>query len=288
MIKVSLLGSMRVDGTVTLGAGDLGGVKPRQLLALLALELGESIPKDALADRLWEHQPPARWTTTLESYVCLLRRKLHLTAGRHGAIATSHGGYRLDPEQVEVDLDGVRRLLGGDCPAVLEAVSRVRGDLLADERYAGWAEEARASFDATMAAACTRGARDANASRDHHAAVRLATEAVRRSGYSEPALRALMRALVGVGDRSAALRAYEDMRSRIATDLGADMDAESRGMLLRTLQQDRETGPGCDRAEAAAILRLLRNTLDTNPDVLVGMPGSPALVDALRALPPAV
>jgi len=288
MIKVNLLGTMAVEGAVALGASDLGGAKPRQLLALLALNLGESVPKDSLADRLWDHQPPARCITTLESYVCLLRRRLHLTAGRHSAIATSHGGYLLDPEHVEVDLDVVRTLLDGDYAAILEAVSRVRGELLADEPYADWAEEARTSFDTDMATACTRGAREANARRDHHAAARLAGQAVRRSGYCEPALRELMHALVGLGDRTAALRAYEDMRRTLATELGMDMDAESRGVFLRILQQDRAEGPGCDRAEASAILRLLRSALDTNPDVLAGMPGSPALVRALQALSPAV
>jgi DNA-binding SARP family transcriptional activator len=285
MIGVTLLGQMSVDGAVRLGAADLGGVKPRQLLELLALEHGHPVPKEALADRLWEQRPPSGCITTLESYVCLLRRKLRLPAGRHSAIATSHGGYLLDPEHVRVDLDDVRRLLEGDAASVLRGLDRIPGDLLADEPYASWAEEARTSFADLLATSCTRAARDANAAGDHATAVRLATEATRRAAFSEPALRELMRGLVGIGDRTAALRAYEEMRSRVAVDLGLDVDAETRSLFLDTLQQDRSTGRDCDRAEASALVRLLRSTLDSNPEVLAGMPGSLALVRALRALP---
>ena len=115
--------------------------------------------------------------------------------------------------------------------------------------------------------------------------MRLATEATRRATFSEPALRELMRGLVGIGDRTAALRAYEEMRSRVAVDLGLDVDAETRSLFLDTLQKDRSSGRDCDRAEASALVRLLRSTLDSNPDVLAGMPGSFALVQALRSLP---
>lgn len=287
MIRVTLLGHMSVDGEVRLGAADMGGVKPRQLLALLALEHGNPVPKEALADRLWEERPPGGCITTLESYVCLLRRKLRLPAGRHGAIATSHGGYLLDPELVRVDLADVQRLLEGDAASVLEALDRIQGDLLADEPYASWAEEARTGFADLLATACTRAARAANASGEHGTAVRLATEATRRATFSEPALRELMRGLVGIGDRAAALRAYQEMRARLIAELGLDVDAETRALFLDTLRQDRNTGRRCDRAEASALVRLLRSTLDSDPDVLAGMPGSFALVQALRALPSA-
>ena len=287
MIGVTLLGNMSVDGAVRLGSADMGGVKPRQLLALLALEHGRPVPKEALADRLWEERPPSGCITTLESYVCLLRRKLRLPAGRHCAIATSHGGYLLDPELVRVDLDDVRRLLEGDTASVLEGLDLIQGDLLADEPYASWAEEARTGFAELLATACTRAARAANASGDHDTAVRLASEATRRSTFSEPALRELMRGLVGVGDRTAALSAYQEMRARLVADLGLDVDAETRGLFLDTLQQDRSAGRDCDRAEASALVRLLRSSVDSDPNVLAGMPGSFALVQALRSLPSA-
>jgi DNA-binding SARP family transcriptional activator len=285
MFEVTLLGHMSVDGPVALTAADMGGAKPRQLLALLALEAGSPVHKDVLADRLWEGRPPGGCIPTLESYVCLLRRKLRVPAGRHCAIATSQGGYLLDAEHVRVDLDAVRRLLAGDVASVLEGLDRAEGHLLADEPYATWAEEARATFAEEVVTACTRAARAANESGDHVAAVRLARAATRRAQYAEPALRELMRALVGVGDRTAALGAYEDMRGRLAADLGLDMEEESRALFLRTIRRDQASSRDCDREEASALVRLLQGTLETNPAVLAGVPGVMELVIALQALP---
>ncbi|WP_457204998.1 AfsR/SARP family transcriptional regulator [Nocardioides sp. P5_C9_2] len=286
MIEVTLLGHTSVRGAVRLTAADMGGVKPRQLLALLALDLGRPVPKDVLADRLWDQRPPNGCITTLESYVCLLRRKLRVSAGRHCAIATSHGGYLLDPDQARVDLHDVTRLLAGNEASVLRGLDRIPGDLLADEPYATWAEEARTTFADVLATACTRAAGDANRAGRHAPAVRLARAATRSATFSEPALRELMRALVGVGDRTAALNAYEDMRARLAAELGLDLDAETRALFLGTIQQDRASERVCDRAEASALVRLLRTSLDNNPAVLVGIPGSIELIRALQALSP--
>lgn len=157
---------------------------------------------------------------------------------------------------------------------------------MADEPYATWAEEARTTFADVLATACTRAAREANKSGDHIAAVRLAREASRRAAFSEPSLRELMRALVGVGDRTAALHAYEDLRARLATDLGLDLDSETRALFLRILQQDPIAERDCDRAEASALVQLLRRTVVNNPSVLTGVPGSIELIRALRVLSP--
>ena len=288
MFRISLLGEMAVGGDVTLGPRDLGGNKPRRVLALLSLSLGSSVPKDVLADRLWEGHPPAGRIATLESYVCLLRRSMCMTSGRNSAIRTSQGGYLLDADHVDVDLHELRRQLRGDCDAVRAAVARMRGELLPAEPYAAWAEEARAQLDDDVVLACVRGAREANGLGDHGAAAALAREALRRSPLSEPALREHMRGLVGLGDRPAALAAYETLRSRLADELGIDPEAETRAELLRVLHQDRAADSRCDRAEASAMLRILRGAIATDPDVFSDMPGAPALVAALRSLTPAV
>ena len=288
MIRVSLLGEMAVGGDVTLGPRDMGGIKPRRVLALLALSLGSSVPKEVLSDRLWEGHPPAGCIATLESYVCLLRRTMCLTSGRNSAIRTSQGGYLLDPDRVTVDLHELRRRLRGDHDAVRCAVSRMRGALLPAEPYADWAEEARAQLDDEVVLACVRAAHEANGHGDHGAAAGLAREALRRSPLSEPAVREQMRGLVGLGDRPAALAAYDTFRARLADELGLDPEAETRAELLSVLQQDRAADSRCDRAEASAMLRILRGAIDTDPDVFSGIPNARALVDALRSLTPAL
>ena len=46
----------------------LGGVKPRQILAILALAAGRPVSKEHLADLLWDGEPPKGYRGTLESY----------------------------------------------------------------------------------------------------------------------------------------------------------------------------------------------------------------------------
>ena len=79
MIDIKLFGPTVISGAGTrLVASDLGGSKPRQLLEMLALDLGTPIAKDLLAERLWDGRPPASYIATVESYVCSLRRRLGL------------------------------------------------------------------------------------------------------------------------------------------------------------------------------------------------------------------
>ena len=55
MIEIKLFGTTVVDdGTSQVAGTALGGVKPRQLLEMLATDLGNPLSKDLLAERLWE------------------------------------------------------------------------------------------------------------------------------------------------------------------------------------------------------------------------------------------
>ena len=86
----------------------LCGVKPRQILAILALAAGRPVSKEHLADLLWDGEPPKGYRGTLESYVCLVRRALRDASGRDDAIVTVTHGYLLDPAVVTVDLRAFR------------------------------------------------------------------------------------------------------------------------------------------------------------------------------------
>ena len=53
------------NGVIT--SSGLGGVKPRQVLEILALSAGSPVSKDLLADLLWAGHPPRSHLGTLES-----------------------------------------------------------------------------------------------------------------------------------------------------------------------------------------------------------------------------
>lgn len=77
-----------------------------QVLHLLALNRGLPIGKDRLAQLLWHDDPPASWLSTLEGYVSLLRRALHVgLTTAPSAVVTNSGGYLLDAGRVRVDVD---------------------------------------------------------------------------------------------------------------------------------------------------------------------------------------
>src|ERR1044071_9476939 len=55
---------------------DLGGRKPRAVLAMLLVEASRVVPLDRLVDQLWTDQPPAQAVGTVRSYLSNLRRAL--------------------------------------------------------------------------------------------------------------------------------------------------------------------------------------------------------------------
>jgi DNA-binding SARP family transcriptional activator len=274
MIEIKILGPTVITGAGNrLVASGLGGSKPRQLLEMLALDLGTPIAKDLLAERLWDGRPPASYIATVESYVCSLRRRLGLVGGRRGPLATTHHGYLLDPEHVRVDVTSVRALLGGDVAEVTLGLDLMSGKLLADEPYAAWASAARDSFDELLSVACTRAAQAANERNDSALAVRLATEATRRSYCAEPPVRELMIGLNANGERPQALQAYQTLRAAMLDELGLEPGSDTQELYLSILRGNpAEQARPTDRDEVRTLLELLSRALEDDSAMFSGMP----------------
>ena len=164
MIEIRLFGETRVvDGTRTVGPREFGGIKPRQVLEVLALNAGHHVTKDRLVDCLWGEHPPASAIPTLEAYVSLLRRRLDPAAPvATSALRTTNGGYALDTDRVRVDHLDFQRLLSGALlePAPIarqrlqQGLDLAHADLLESEPYVAWAIRARADVHADIVSAC--------------------------------------------------------------------------------------------------------------------------------------
>ncbi len=77
MFDIRLFGTTTVRSTTTEVVGSqLGGIKPRQVLELLALAGEAPVTKDRLVHVLWGDRLPASPVPTLESYVSVLRRSV--------------------------------------------------------------------------------------------------------------------------------------------------------------------------------------------------------------------
>ena len=58
MLEIRLFGATTASTAQGTVGVDLGGVKPRQILEILAVSAGAPVPKDHLADLLWDGRPP--------------------------------------------------------------------------------------------------------------------------------------------------------------------------------------------------------------------------------------
>jgi DNA-binding SARP family transcriptional activator len=280
MLAITLFGptSARTDSEAT-ELTDFGGVKPRQILEILALKAGTPVPKDGLADLLWDGAPPKSAMGTLESYVCVLRRRLGCARGRGAAITTTSSGYLLDPRQVRVDLNTCRVLFGQAAAAspraalqlVDDALTLAKGPLLASEPYQTWASREREVFTREVVAACTKASRHAISLGRHERAVELAMTAVQHDRFAEEAWQQLITALRAGGRRGEALRAYLDLRAVMVDELGVEPGPASHHLYLEVLREE-PGGAAPDRdghLEVRTLLRLLRQALEAVPGVEV-------------------
>lgn len=297
MMRIALFGATTVWGPVArVDAKELGGAKPRQLLQMLALELGTAVPKERLAERLWNGRPPASYISTLESYVCLLRRRLSAAGMERGTLVTTGCGYLLDPGQVEVDVAEARGMLaasragatdrsrGPDLARdVAHVLDLVTGELLADEPYAMWAIEEREAFTALLSDACVAGARQANRAGRSDLALRLSKAAVSHRFASETATEELMRALWRTGHRTEALQTYAGLRETLLDEFGLEPGPASRRLYLAVLRSGAMLNPrDGDQRELGTLLRLVTQVLQ---DTSLGRePVALRLVEATREL----
>ncbi len=272
MLRINLVGPTVIENDgVRRDGRDLGGIKQRQLLQMLALVPGSPLSKDVLADQLWEGRPPETWLATIESYMCVLRRRLGVTHGRGSALATTSSGYVLDPVQVDVDLVRIRTLLlSGGLAEVTAAVDLLDHELLIEEPYASWACSARESLGELVADAGTCAARQANELGQHDLAVRIARAAVHHSYYSEPAWRELIRALWLSRGSSDAVRAFEQLSRGMRTELALEPGPATQALYLEILRAGTETNTRAD--EIDMLLHQLRRVLERTPSIRISGP----------------
>ena len=278
MLSITLFGTtsatQEADGTEFT---DFGGVKPRQILEILALAAGTPVPKDRLADLLWDGAPPRSYVGTLESYVCVLRRRLGCARGRAAAITTTSNGYLLDPRQVRVDLTTCRVLFAQAAASsprtalqlVDDALALADGPLLASEPYLGWASREREVFTRELVIACTKASRHALDLGKHERAVELARTAVQHDRFAEEAWQQLIKALRACERKGEALRAYLDLRAVMVDELGVEPGPASHALYLEVLREEptRSAADHDGHMEVRTLLGLLRQALESVPGV---------------------
>jgi DNA-binding SARP family transcriptional activator len=232
---------------------DLGSPQQRAVLAVLALEAGRVVSRDALIERLWPDEPPSSATGTLQAYVSQLRRVLEPDRAPRtpaSVLITRDPGYLLavDADQVDATrftaaLSAARACLAAREPAaaepILEAALREwREDPLPEFRDAGFAavavarlRETRAEIGEELAAAWLAMGRNAPVI----TAVRRMLE---RQPFRERLWAQLMIALYREGRQAEALDAYRRAQTVLAEELGLEPNPSLQQLEESILRQD--------------------------------------------------
>ena len=247
-MRVEVLGPLRVrvqHGQLT--ARDFKGSKPKQILQALVVERGHTVSKERLADLLWGEAVPRNHMATLETYVSVLRQVLDPGGRpRDSVVLTERGGYRLDPDRLDVDLDEFDRLVDeagrsvpdGALDALKRALGLVRGQVFEDEPYADWAQAVRDVYVQRQVQALIDGGRLSLLTGDAPGALAMAEQAVGLNPLAEPAYQVLMTAAYSLWRQDEALAAFDRCRRLLAEELGADPLDETVALHLSILRHE--------------------------------------------------
>ena len=252
--------AVKVDGA----PADLGGPKPRALLALLVAAEGRPVSVSHLVDQIWGERPPARVEASLQSYVARLRRELEPARRARATddrLRTHPGGYSLALAAEHVD---ARRFA--------ELIRRARSDVAAgpagaeallDEALSLWRGDPYAGLTTTSTSLAAETLRltelrltaledlwELRIARDDRAAAAELEQLVRQHPSRERLWGLLARAQYRAGRQADALASLRRARDHLAEELGIDPGPDLRALEESILRQDPGLLPRPDESPA--------------------------------------
>jgi len=207
--------------------------KERALLALLIANHGRTLPVGQLAEDLWEGSPPESASAALRVHVSRLRRTL-LASGIEGILVTRPPGYVLDVPPDSVDITryesavAAARLAAGDSrpeeavTGYREALALWRGPALAEVAGSTFATAEAIRLDQGRVSTIEECIAAELACGRHREVLPELEGLVHEHALRERLWELLMLALYRSGRQPEALRAFQDLRSRLGDELGLD------------------------------------------------------------------
>jgi DNA-binding SARP family transcriptional activator/tetratricopeptide (TPR) repeat protein len=234
------------------GQAGLGPVRQRAVLGLLAITPDELVSRESVIDALWGEDPPATAVNLVQAHVSKLRRILdpgRSPRGGAGLLVSVGTSYRLRVTADQLDLLAFEQIAGR------ARALRMCGDAAAAcglyERALGlWRGTPLAGLDLLRGHLTV-----AHLARRHAAIVTDYAEAASAAGWpgralprlealagaeplNERAGALLITALASAGRTDAALRVYQELRSRLDEQLGMPPGPELADAHLRVLRQE--------------------------------------------------
>lgn len=208
------------------------------LLAALLLRPNQLVPVDELVDRLWDGAPPNadRAHKTLQMVV----RRLRVALGEADCVQTRTGGYTAVVEPDQLDLLRFRALAGSGDFGAASALWRgaVLGNVVSDVLHR---EDVPRLVDERLTVLERRIDADLDSGLSGELVAELRS-LVAEHPLREPFWRHLMLALYRSGQQAEALHAYQDLRTRLADELGVDPGPELQELHRQILRA--EVAPG--------------------------------------------
>jgi DNA-binding SARP family transcriptional activator/tetratricopeptide (TPR) repeat protein len=225
---------------------DVGHARRRCVLAALLLDANRLVPADVLIDRVWADRAPPGVRNTLSGYLTRLRGRLPQTSDV--TIEWRHGSYLLtvDPQSVDVNrfrtfVDTARRTADPKAAAQLlaQGLAEWRGDAFTT-LHTPWLDMIRRQLHAERMAALAD-YNDLALRLGRHAELLGDLIALASAHPLDERLAAqLMLALYHNGRQADALYQFEEMRLRLARELGADPGPQLQRLHRQILTADIE------------------------------------------------
>jgi DNA-binding SARP family transcriptional activator/DNA-binding XRE family transcriptional regulator len=262
-VRISVLGPLvvsRTDGPVEIGTG-----RHRVVLARLALTPDRPVGREELTSLLWGDDAPPSAANVLQAHVSRIRRLLQPSpsADTPRMLALVPAGYRLQADEDQIDLVGYRARLARCRPGALEpkrefdilsdALEMWRGDRAAEDVPELEGDPLVTELSDQRVNAVIRLARLGEALHRQPQVLPLLQRLAITHPWHESLHARLIVALAACGQQAAALEAYDEVRGRLAEELGID--------------------PGTDLVEARQ--RVLKRKWDSADRVAVPADGRP-------------
>lgn len=247
---------LRVLGPVTASRGgvpvQLGGVRRRAVLGLLALYPNEVLHRNTIIEALWRGDPPPSAVKMVQSHIGYLRRQLdpgHQPQDRDGVLVSAGTHYRLQADATQLDLIAFVRIAdrghamrqAGDaaaaCALYAEALSLWQGDPLADVDLLA-EHPALFGLSRRRAAVVSDFAETATGAGWHDLVLPYLEAHAERDPLDERIHGWLILALAGTGQQGAAFACYDALRRRLVEKLGVLPGPALVEAHARVLRQD--------------------------------------------------
>ncbi|WP_409491287.1 BTAD domain-containing putative transcriptional regulator [Amycolatopsis sp. cmx-11-12] len=214
-------------------------VKPKKVLALLALNANRFVQLQAIENELWGTTPPKSALTTIQTYIMQIRKRMDAALDGDGprakdVLITGTTGYQLRILPPDLDLARYQDLIARgelaltsgkyDRAACLfaDALAVWRDDALVDVRHGPAIETEVRELDASRTLTLERRIEAELRLGQHYGVLTELAVLTRRHPFNENLHGQFMRALYRSGRRAEALSLYRRVRERFIGELGID------------------------------------------------------------------